>query len=233
METTPHRAFDRVGAGAGFVSVALLIALFNVFPSLPAPNKGVDAIAASAAADRGAHLLAAYVGTLLCGALVVFGAALAAALRRSDVRGEGWWIMALAGITVVSAIGIVADALVIVLVRAVGHGVGGDSLWLAYGGDHWLGTLMGVPFGVFLLAAGMGSRSARLLPPWLSWSAIAIAVAVVAGTASVTGDEVDGGPLGTVLLLGYVGLLAWMIGVSVVLWRRPARERLEAAPSPA
>jgi hypothetical protein len=233
MDTSSNRTFDRVGAAAGFVSVALLLALFNVFPSIPAPSKGIDAIAGSAATDRGAHLLAAYVGTLLSGALVVFGAAVVTALRRSDVRGDGWWIVALAGITIVSAIGIVADALVIVLVRAVGHGLGGDSLWLAYGGDHWLGTLMGVPFGVFLLGAGMGSRATRVLPRWLSWSAIALAAALGAGAGSVTGDEVDGGPLGVVLLLGYVGVIVWMIGVSVVLWRRPALERVEVVPSPA
>lgn len=233
MDTSSNRTFDRVGAAAGFVSVMLLLALFNAFPSIPAPSKGIDGIAASAATDRGAHLLAAYVGTLLSGSLVVFGAAVVTALRRSDVRGDGWWILALAGITIVSAIGIVADALVIVLVRAVGHGVGGDPLWLAYGGDHWLGTLMGVPFGVFLLGAGMGSRATRVLPRWLSWSAIALAVALVVGAGSVAGDEVDGGPLGGVLLLGYVGLLVWMIGVSVVLWRRPALKRVEVVPSPA
>lgn len=232
MDTSSNRTFDRIGAAAGFVSAALLIALFNVFPSIPAPNKGIDAIAASAATDRGAHLLAAYLGALLSGAIVVFGASLATALRRSDVRGDGWWILALAGITIVSAIGMVADAFVIVLVRAVGHGVGGDSLWLAYGGDHWLGTLMGVPFAVFLLGVGMGSRATRLLPPWLSWSAIVLTAPLVLGAGSVTGDEVDGGPIGTVLLLGYVGLLVWMIGVSVMLWRRPAI-RVEMAPSPA
>lgn len=233
MDAGSHRALDRVGAAAGLVSAALLVALFNAFPSIPGPNKGIHAIAGSASTDRGAHLLAAYVGTLLAGALVVFGAAVATALRRSDVRGDGWWILALAGITIVSAIGIVADALVIVLVRAVGHGVGGDPLWLAYGGDHWLGTLMGVPFGVFLLGVGMGSRATQLLPRWLSWSAIALAAVLVVGAGSVAGDEVDGGPLGVVLLLGYVGLLVWMVGVSIVLWRRTSLGRVEVAPSPA
>jgi hypothetical protein len=233
MDPGSTRVLDRVGAATGIVSVALLLALFTVFPTLPAPNKGIDAIAGSTATDRGAHLFAAYVGTLMSGALLVFGAAVAAALRRSDARGDGWWILALAGIAVAAAIGIVADALVIVLVRAVGHGADGDMLWLAYGGDHWIGTLMGVPLGVFLLGAGLGSRATRLLPRWLSWSAIAFAAAFIVGAGSVTGDEVDGGPLGLVLLLGYLGLLVWIVGVSVVLWRRSAGERVEMAPLPA
>ena len=43
------------------------------------------------------------------------------------------------------------------------------------------------------------------------------------GAGSVMGDEVDGGILGGVLLLGYVGLMAWIVGVSVSLWRRSGR----------
>ena len=225
-------SIERVGAVAGVVSVVLLVSLFTVFPSIPAPNKGVDKIARSATADRGAHLLAAYFGTLLSGALIVFGAAVAARIRRAD-SGDGWWIVALAGVTAAGAIGFVSDALVIVLVRAAGHGIHGDVLWLAYGGDHWIGALTGVPLGLFLVGVGVGSRSARLLPGWLSWAAIVLAAAFVVGAGSVTGDEVDGGPLGVLLFLGYLGLLIWIVSVSVILWRRPVPMRVSALASPA
>lgn len=33
------------------------------------------------------------------------------------------------------------------------------------------------------------------------------------------GNEVDGGVLGSVLLLGYVGLIVWIVGVSFALAR--------------
>ena len=227
-----NSSIERVGAAAGVVTVVLLLSLFTVFPSIPAPNKGVDEIARSATADRGAHLLAAYLGTLLSGTLILFGAAVAARLRRAD-SSDGWWIVALAGITAAGAIGFVSDALVIVLIRAAGHGVHGDVLWLAYGGDHWIGTLTGVPLGLFLLGVGVGSRAARLLPQWLSWAAIVLAAVFVVGAGSVVGDEVDGGPLGIPLFLGYLGLLVWIVGVSVVLWRRPGVQRVEMAASPA
>jgi hypothetical protein len=39
---------------------------------------------------------------------------------------------------------------------------------------------------------------------------------------------VDGGILGSVLLLGYVGLIVWIVGVSVSLWRGSG----QAAPVP-
>jgi hypothetical protein len=224
-------SIDRVGAVAGIASVVLLFALFMVFPSIPAPSKSPEDIATSAAANRGSFLFAAYVGALLSGALIVFGAAVAARIRRSESTAGGWWIVALAGIIAAGAIGFVSDALVIVLVRAVGHGVSGDVLWIGYGGDHWIGTLTGVPLGVFLLGAALGSRGSRQLPAWLAWSAIFLAAAFAAGAGSVTGDEVDGGPLGMLLFVAYLGLLVWIVGVSVVLWRRPALIRVEAAPS--
>ena len=231
MKNGSDRTLDRVGAVAGIATVALLLSLFMLFPALPAPNKPVADIARSAANDRDVMLVAAYLGTLLSGTLIIFGAAFAARLRRSEGPAGGWWIVALAGITAAGSIGFVSDALSIVFVRAVGHCVTGDVLWLGYGGDHWIGTLTGVPFAVFLLGAGIGSRATGLLPQWLGWGALALAVAFVAGAGSVTGDEVDGGVLGFVLFLSYLGLLVWIVGVGVVLWRRAAGARTNAVPS--
>jgi hypothetical protein len=233
MSQESSRTLDRAGGAVGIAAVGLLLALFTAFPSIPAPNKPVADIASTAAADRGSLLLAAYVGTLLSGALIVFGAAVAARMRRSEPAGDGWWIVALAGITAAGAIGFVSDALVIVLVRAVGHGVSGDALWLAYGGDHWIGTLTGVPLMVFLAATALGSRTSGQLPAWLTWSALLLAIAFGTGAGSVTGDEVDGGPLGIVLFVAYLGLLVWIVAVSVVLLRRPRVEDPAVIPVPA
>lgn len=232
MSQEPGRTLDRVGGAVGIAAVGLLLALFTVFPSIPAPDRPVADIA-SAAADRGQLLLAAYVGTLLSGALIVFGAAVAARMRRSEPGRDGWWIVALAGITAAGAIGFVSDALVIVLIRAVGHGVSGEVLWLAYGGDHWIGTLTGVPLMVFLGGTALGSRTSGQLPTWLTWSALVLAIAFGMGAGSVTGDEVDGGPLGIVLFVAYLGLLVWIVAVSVVLLRRPRLEDPVLSPIPA
>src|SRR5206468_2676030 len=118
------------------------------------------------------------------------------------------------------AVGIVGNALTITFVRAVGHGVEGNALWIGYGADHWLGVLVAVPLAVFLLGAGMGARRTGILPRWLAWLALGAAAVLTIGGASVMGDEVDGGVLGSVLVLGYVALIVWIIGTSVTLWRR-------------
>ena len=228
MNERSGRALDRLGAVSGAAAVLLLLALFTVLPALPAPNKPIVDIAESAKDNTQALLWGAYLGALFTGALLVFGAAVAARLRRRDTAGSGWWIVALLGAGATS-IGIVADAVVITLVRAVGHGANGTALWVGYGTDHWLGTLVAVPIAIFLIGAGLGARESGALPGWLSWLAIVLAPIFLIGAASVTGDEVDGGPLGLALLLAYVGLLVWIAGSSYCLMRGSRRERAEAA----
>jgi|SRR5436190_3143662 len=220
MNDSSTRTLDRLGAAAGVAAVLLLLVIFTSMPALPAPNKPVSEIVRKATADRDALLLGAYLGALLTGALLVFGASFAARLRRAEGDGGGWWLLALAGIAG-TAVGIVSDALVVTFVRAVGHGARGDALWIGYGGDHWIGVLTAIPLAVFFLGAGCGARESGLLPRWLTWLALGLAGAFVLGGASVTGGEVDGGVLGTLLVLAYLGLMIWIVGTSVSMLRRP------------
>jgi hypothetical protein len=225
------RTLDRIGAAAGLAAVILLLALFTMFPALPAPDKPIGQIAHAAATDTDSYLRAAYVGALLSGALLIFGAAVAARFRRISGGADGWSVVAMVGIASAAAVGIVSNALTITLVRAVGHGARGDSLWIGYGTDHWIGVLTAVPLAVFLLGAGLGARASGAGPRWLGWLGVALAAVFVLGAGSVMGDEVEGGIPGTVLVLGYVGLLVWIVGSSVSMLRRPAS--LEPAPAAA
>jgi hypothetical protein len=67
----------------------------------------------------------------------------------------------------------------------------------------------------------MGTRATGAFPTWSAFVALAAAALFVVGAGSVAGREVDGGPLVLPLMLGYLGLLAWICTASVVLWRRP------------
>lgn len=222
MNDPSDRTLDRLGAASGVAAVILLVALLNVFPALPAPDHPISEIARSASQHKDGLLAGAYAGAMLTGALLLFGACLAARLRRSEGSAGGWWLIALTGIGG-TAFGIVGNVLVMTFVRAVGHGSTGDALWIGYGADHWIGVLTAVPLAVFLFGVGLGARGSGALPRWLAWLALALAVVFVAGAGSVMGDEVDGGILGVVLFFGYLGLIVWIVGVSVSLWRRSAR----------
>ena len=72
MKDRPDPTLDRLGAVSGVVAVILLLALFMVFPSLPAPDHRIGEIASSARANRDALLGGAYVGALFAGTLIVF-----------------------------------------------------------------------------------------------------------------------------------------------------------------
>jgi hypothetical protein len=234
MSDRPERALDRVGAAAGLVAVALLVSLFTLLPAVPGPDEPIARIARSAAENDTAILLGAYVGALMAGALLVFGAAVAAALRRAEGAGGGWWLVALAGVAATS-VGIAGNVMAASFVRAVEHGVRGDALWVGYGGEHASGTLLAVPLAVFLLGAGIGARATGMLPRWLAWGALVVAATLVVGAASIAGNELDGGPLGVPLWLGYLALIVWIVATSVVLWRSGASRRTaqEPAPTPA
>jgi hypothetical protein len=227
MNDRSNQLLDRVGAAGGIASVLFLVALFTVFPSLPAPDESIGEIARSAQENNDGLLLGAYTGALMTGTLLLFGASVVARLRRAERGSGGWWLVALLGIAA-TAIGIVGNALEIMFVRAVGHGATGDALWVGYGADHWLGVLTAIPLALFLLGAGMGTRATGMLPRWLSWLSIVLVVLFLAGAGSITGDEVDGGILGLPLLLGYLGLLVWIIAASLSMLRPQG-----AAPDPA
>ena len=164
--------------------------------------------------------MGAYLGALFSGTLIVFGAAVAARLRRAEGAAGGWWIVALAGIAGTS-VGLVVNMLLITFLRAVGHGVHGDALWVGYpsGPD---GVLIAIPLAVFLLGAGIGARESRSLPGWVAWLGIILAATFVVGAAGVAGDEVDGGIPGLFLVIGYAGLVVWIVGSSVSMLRQSA-----------
>jgi hypothetical protein len=228
MDPGSDRLLDRVGAAAGIAFVLLFVAIIAVgTDGLPAPQHSIDEIARSARDHRDAILFGTYLAALLTGALLVYGAAVVARLWRAEGATGGWWIVAMTGLAA-TAVGLVTDTIVVGFVRAVGHGVSGDVLWIGYpsGPD---GVIIAIPLAVFLLGAGLGGRASGGSPRWLAWFALVLSSLFVAGAAGVTGDEVDGGILGGLLVLGYLGLLAWIVAMSIVLWQRPRAVPAEVA----
>jgi hypothetical protein len=218
---------DRLGAAAGLAAAALLVALLMVFPAPPAADEPIATIAAKTADNSQALLAGAYVSSLAGGALLVFAAAVAARLRRRETV---WWIVALVGMTAAVSLDFVACLMTVVFVRAVGHGVDGSALWIGYGGDD-AGFLVGVPYAVFMLGAGMGIRVTGVLPRWLGLTALVSVPLFVVGAASVAGREVDGAPFVFPLMLAYLAISIWTAAVSVALWRSSLPDRAELVPT--
>lgn len=228
--TESTRSVDRAGAAAGVASVVLLVAIVMFIPALPAADEPIEGISRSAAENVSAIQFGAYLGALLGGAMLTFGAAAAARLRRADGRDGGWWIVALGGMTAAVAIGSASDLLNVVFVRAVSHGATGNELWTAYVGDL-AGFLQAVPYGVFMLGIGMSIRVTGTFPRWTGFLGLAGALLLVAGGGSIAGREVDGGPLVAPLMLGYFCMLVVILRISVSLWRDATATAAEPVPS--
>ncbi len=222
-------SIDRVGAVAGYAFVLLFVGIITLSPGLPAPEHSITDIAQSAQDHRQAILLGTYLGALLTGALLIFGAGVVARLWRTETRAGGWWLVALAGLAGTS-VSLETSSILVAFVRAVGHGVAGNVLWIGYPSGPE-GVDIAIPLAVFLLGVGLGTRSSGALPSWFAWSALVLSAMFVVGAAGVTGNEVDGGILGVFLFLGYIGMLVWIVGGSIVLWRKPREVRADVAPS--
>jgi hypothetical protein len=222
VSSVPHRALDRIGSVSGVAAVVLLV-VTAAGGEMPAPDQPMAAIA-SAVHDRTSGLLTGvYTGMLMTLCLLVFGATVVAALHRAEGNGGGWWVLALVGIAGVS-IWIVADAAAATFVRAVNHGVSGDTLWIGYGLDHWIGVLALAPLGLFIIATSIGARVTALLARWTTWLGLVSGTLLIIGSGEITGDELTGGPLGLAMFPGYILAIAWIISVSIRMWRRATTE---------
>ena len=70
------------------------------------------------------------------------------------------------------------------------------------------------------------------LPGRLAPAALVVAALLLVGAGSIAGDELEGGPLAIPLLLGYLGLLLWIVWACVALARRTCEPaRLDPAPA--
>ena len=223
---TPARTLtlSRLGAACGIAHVALFLAIINFTAAIPIPSKSIDVIASGTREHSLGIRLSLYLAALMTFALIVFAAAVAQRLKSA---GSGdWWMLCGVGAACLS-VGLANEGDILTFVRAVGHGVSGDALWMSYPPAPD-GFDMAVPAAVFLLGAGLGGLTTKAFPTWLCRFALVLSVGFLAGGAGIMGDEVDGGPFGSVLVLSFVGMWVWTVAISIRLWRTNAIEAAEA-----
>lgn len=226
MSPSPSPTVDRIGGVAGLLAVCFLL-LAVTTGEMPQPDHPVGTIAADIKAHGSGLLVGAYAGACMVLSLLVFGGSVVARLRRSE-ESAAWSVLAVIGVAGTST-WLIADAASVEVVRAVRHGVSGDALWVGYGLDHWIGTLALLPWAVFMLAASIGGRVTSSLPRWTSIVGVGAGALLIVGAASITGDELTGGPLGLPWFLGILLTVVWIVGASVGLLRVATRP----APRPA
>jgi hypothetical protein len=206
------RISPRAGAAVGIAAVVLVVAGFALAAATEATMTSPEADVV--AFYREAPFVRTVVGGLLettgLVLLLAFGAALADRLRPA-----GWPASAARS----------ALAAYVAICVAPGMSAGGAALWLAHSGTldpavlTALNTLRSlsyflalVPMALFLVCAGVAALRTAVLPRWLCWSALALAVPMV--------PSIGLAALGAADVLGLLSL-AWLLVAAVVLLRSP------------
>ena len=149
-----------------------------------------------------------YLGSLMAGALLVFGVSASQQSFAERAQAGGWWIVALVGIAARRQSGSSATHWSLAFVRAVEHGarrrVALDRLLRATMRSV---TLRTVPLGIFLARRWFRALASGAFPRWLTWAVVALARSRFSsvGVASIAGGELEGRPFGIPLALGYLG----------------------------
>jgi hypothetical protein len=197
---TLRRWLALCGVGAGV--------LFAVGTVLGGPSPQDDASAAKVVSYFHDHLTVTRVSSLILaigGVLVVlFAARLRELLQSGEAGGDVLSVAAFGG-AVILAGGALLDAVVgFALARAGEHrfAAPAQTLNVLFNNDFFVVT---GGIAVLLLATGISTVRRPLLPRWLGWAAIVIAILSLAG------------PIG---FLGAVLAIVWLLVVSAVIFRR-------------
>jgi hypothetical protein len=197
---TLRRWLALCGVGAGV--------LFAVGTVLGGPSPQDDASAAKVVSYFHDHLTVTRISSLILaigGVLVVlFAARLRELLQSGEAGGDVLSVAAFGG-AVILAGGALLDAVVgFALARAGEHrfAAPAQTLNVLFNNDFFVVT---GGIAVLLLATGISTVRRPLLPRWLGWAAIVIAILSLAG------------PIG---FLGAVLAIVWLLVVSAVIFRR-------------
>jgi len=208
-------SWERGGRSAGIAFVVFVIVAFIVGGETPTVGDPVAEIV-SYYGDRGQVLASSGLFALALGFWIWFAATLANNLRE---RGEGRVGATIIGaVATFAAIQFVGTALNAVLAYSVA-GSGEAGVTKALFDLTWtLDLLAAVPSAVFFLATAVGLRRAAMIPDWLSWAGIGVALLF---GLRLTNWASDGfwSPTGEYLFVLIPLSLLWILTTSVILVR--------------
>jgi hypothetical protein len=202
------------GAGIGFVLFVVLA--FVVGGDTPTVGDPVEDVVSYYDGDRGKVLVSSALFAIGLGFWIWFAGTLANNLRE---RGEGRVAATIIGAAAAFvAIQVVTTGLNAVLAYSVA-GSGEPGVTKALFDLTWaLDALAAVPSAVFFLAASFGLRRTGMVPVWLSWAALGVAVLFFLRLTNWASDgfwSLTGGYLFILIPL----TLLWILVTSIVLVR--------------
>jgi hypothetical protein len=212
--------------GIGFVLFA--IAAFVVGGEPPTVSDSAEEVVSYYDGDRGqvlASSLLFVVGLIL---LLWFAGAIANALRE---RGEGRVAATLiAAVTAFVSLQIVLTGIGAALAHSVAAEADPEVVRALFSLSWVIDMLAALPSALFALTAAIGLRRVQMIPSWLSWAGVALAVLFVLRSTTWARDGFWS-PTGGYLLILIPLALLWILITSIVLVRA-ASPASSAQPTP-
>lgn len=213
------RAVSRMTAASGFASVVVILMAFAIFGALSPPTQSdsPQAIAQFFADNRTPLAVLIYLVAMSFGFNLIFFVGLRDVLKRRAPRFELVATIGLSGAVVFIAIAYVGFGVLLQLVYREGAG-SADTQKTLFDIYNLNITIASIPSAVAVGAISLLALRTTVLPNWLGWYGMAVAAVHLVVMGALARD----GFFSPSVLGGYVAPLmfyAWVLGMSVLMWR--------------
>jgi hypothetical protein len=208
-------------------AVLYLLEWVAIIAAAPPGPFGPGASTHKIVSEYGAHVngaaFAAGWFAVVLGGRVLFVAGLKGSLRRWR-RERPLLDFALGAMAISVVLEIVAYSIVAATARLDAAGASSSTLVALDGTSYWIDLFIFGPVGLAVLASAWAMHRSRAFPSWLTWVGFIAGVAGVAACllAGATTHASTSGSADGVSGVAAFGLWIWMLGVGVLLWRRPS-----------
>jgi Domain of unknown function (DUF4386) len=216
--------WERIGAISGILFVLTIVATFFT-ASTPDVDDPASEIRETLVDDRTGLIAGVYLGGLGAFFFLAFLAALVALLRRAE--GEaGPSVLALLGGVATTVMILATTGIVLALVGAADEETSDEAIQALLELDSALFIPTGFFFAAFHVGAGLSILRTGVLPRWLGWASLVIAIVFLVSLFGMFSLDDEGGPLGIVYFLDLLASLLWALATSILMLRRPVERRV-------
>jgi Domain of unknown function (DUF4386) len=217
-------SWERIGAVSGILFVVTIVATFFV-PSTPDVDDPAAQIRESLVDDRNGLIAGIYLSGLAAFFFLAFLAALYLRLRRAESE-AGPSVLALLGGVATTVMVLAVTGVVLALVAAADEDAGDEALRALLELDGALFIPTGFFFAAFHVGAGLSILGSGVLPRWLGWASVVIALVFLVALFGLFSEDDEGGPLGIVYFLDLLASLLWALATSILMLRRPLERQV-------
>ena len=212
-------SFSRMAGVSGIAFLILIILNAVLLGDQPFSGDDVDEVRDYIEGDEGLHKTAMFLGIVLLPFAILFFAGVANRLRASDrEHGEAWAIAAIASAIFIGAAAGIGDALISTLIFRGGEGLSDSTIRAIWDAQTIAYSSTGIAVTGLTLSVAIPTVLHRVWPLWHAALGAIAAVLGVLAIISIVSATTGGNIFG---LIGFVGLLVWVLATSVLLILEP------------